>query len=513
MSHITLYEIIKNNVNKEIITSVLSSMASSYINTFSISNDIKKLLSNQNQTLFNSSSVNNIYFMIVHIIIVQILNKISSYYLYKSSTDFDLSIIKYIFLKSINYNKLRNIKRSEIINNIKQLLKIKKLIEYTSTTIISTIISLLNVIKPLLYQIHQVSLLIIFISLVIYLYKNRIKGINLISSDSLKIMNDIKLLLKNNNTANSKEILSYLDTLKDDLEKEYKMEYDKNISIKNLITQLTIIFSIFLLGPLYYMYKKNELTLGEFISNIYNILMFIKSMDILSIKFKSIIEDYNSIQKAIQFFNTCLKTELITISFLDLNTIQIKNLIFQNISINDIEITFSNNKSFIILIQGNHNSGKSILLKSLAGHLDYQGKILFNNINIKDTNYLNHIFFIEQEPIVNKNKSIFENIIGYFENTKELNNYIEFLINQLELNNILTDIYSKKNFISNIQKQSIYLIKSLIINKKIILVDGNNIDTNIIIKYISICNNLKKIVILSNLNKLNNNLFDKIIYL
>lgn len=152
-------------------------------------------------------------------------------------------------------------------------------------------------------------------------------------------------------------------------------------------------------------------------------------------------------------------------------------------------------------------SGKTSMLKMLAGIIDYQGEILIDNQNLKNCSYesiVANIAYIPQHPKL-FNKSVYYNINYGSSYTK---NQIIAKLNKLGLGSFINSLTNKLDTISGKegsklsggQRQFIFLIRSIIQNKKIFLLDepSSSLDSKNKEIFISLINNIKnKTIIIS----------------
>ncbi len=129
-----------------------------------------------------------------------------------------------------------------------------------------------------------------------------------------------------------------------------------------------------------------------------------------------------------------------------------------------------------VLFKGESGSGKSTLLKSILFFEDFTGEILFNKEDISSNNlceYRNKFSYIGQTPI-SYDKSVkdfillpfsFKNNINKKLNEDNLNKYLKSFMFS---NDILNQNY---NTLSGGEKQRISLIQTLLLDKKIIVLD------------------------------------------
>ena len=206
------------------------------------------------------------------------------------------------------------------------------------------------------------------------------------------------------------------------------------------------------------------------------------------------------------------------------------NIIFSNVSIYASDKVILKNINFIInkgdnvAIIGGNGSGKSILAKTILGFYKYDGNIYINNHNIKRMNkedIRKNVELILGETYMFSG-SILENI--KLDNEIE-NNILEKIVKNCDLKDDIdrfedgynTLVGEKGTKLSGGQKQRIALVRSLISNKPILILDDalNKLDNktrgNILTNLTSYYNNKTIIFISNNLEIIN--YVDTIIYI
>lgn len=205
---------------------------------------------------------------------------------------------------------------------------------------------------------------------------------------------------------------------------------------------------------------------------------------------------------------------------------------FGNINIKNLSVNYKNNVLFNNLnlqvkghgvtgLLGPIGSGKTTILKVLAGITDYKGTILIDGQNLADCSYesiMSNIAYISQHPKL-FNKSIYYNI-NYGSNftereiTNKLKNFelIPF-INSFP-KGLDTIVGKEGSGVSGGQRQFIALIRSLIQNKLILLLDepSSSLDTRTKSVFIQLIKNLKdKTIIISTHDEQIMSLFNNVI--
>ena len=133
------------------------------------------------------------------------------------------------------------------------------------------------------------------------------------------------------------------------------------------------------------------------------------------------------------------------------------------------DINFSVKSNQTMLVRGKNGSGKTSLLRVLAGYIkNYSGNILFNGNNIKnDKKFLSEFRFLGQKNTLKGNLSVQQNIAMWelIYQVKSDTNEISKILNIEQILNV--DI----NSLSDGQKKRISLARLIISNAKVWLLD------------------------------------------
>lgn len=160
------------------------------------------------------------------------------------------------------------------------------------------------------------------------------------------------------------------------------------------------------------------------------------------------------------------------------------NIIFQNITIyngdklilNDVNCEIKESQKTALI--GNIGTGKTTLIKALMGLLKYKGSIKINNVNI---NELGNEFISKNIAYIPQNPRLFNRTI--LENLKYGTNYskeqIIHLLKQYKMINFFEQFENGVEFnvgtngdkLSGGQRQLVFILRSIIQNKKIFVLD------------------------------------------
>lgn len=387
---------------------------------------------------------------------------------------------------------------SYIINDINQLwsiighgfIEITRVIAYT---IIGFIISMKYVNFSL-----SISVFIIFPIFLYLIIKQNSKAQQFmkekkdLEANLSKAINDgfcgfsvIKSYVKENETIESFNNIN-------NLIKEKNVEYNKTIAYIDVISTMFkgISFSIACIYGIY-LVVQNVITIGSFIA-FNSIIQKVLSDYIYTGNLVKKINELKIIDKRLQFlYNIKInnngklsmpKNPKITIKELNFKYNNDSENILENVN---IEIPYGN----FIGILGTTGSGKTTLANILAKFYEIEeGKILFNDINIKDIE--NHSFY-NNVSYAMQDDYIYDNIIKYnIDLDKEYcNSDMEKALSKSELLDTVNNFPKKYETyigeggikISGGQKQRLILSRNIITNPKILIIDdgltGLDVDT------------------------------------
>jgi len=170
-----------------------------------------------------------------------------------------------------------------------------------------------------------------------------------------------------------------------------------------------------------------------------------------------------------------------TIRNLQLNFEQ--NVIFKNLN-------FVISESPITVLTGNNGTGKTLLLKILAGIINpTSGSIIFNNENLKN----NDFSFIFQKPIF-LDRTVYDNLLYVLKVKNKMKRADEVINKNAQEYKITHLLYRSTRGLSGGEQQIISFIRALIVSPKVIFLDEafSNLDKLYIDKIEFIINQISK---------------------
>jgi ABC-type multidrug transport system fused ATPase/permease subunit len=317
------------------------------------------------------------------------------------------------------------------------------------------------------------------------------------------------------------------------INKQNEHIYEGKVNNENCTANLKVMFSfiyflimVIMNGMCLKLYYEGKIDKTIVITLFFMILALIQQYDTMIYEVQNITYHIGNYKQMEAYFNNfAINDQLLK------NNISITNghIVFKNIKMNynnkhifnnfNLEIN-ANNKICII---GKIGSGKSSLLKILSGLIPYDGDIYIDNQNIKEYEHsaiIKNIAYIPQVPKL-FNRTILENLnYGTNKNINDINNILTqynllTFFNKFE-KGLYTIVGKDGEKLSGGQRQLIYILRSLIQNKKILLLDEPTASldveyTNILINIIKKINNKTIIVVTHDENIIS--VFDKVIEL
>lgn len=475
----------KYKIQKIIIISVLLIVISILLNYYTLV-IVDYILPNYNLNILIKLTIMFLITAVFKSIINYIRGKLIIDINSKISINLNNAVIRKLF--NLPYQFFKNKSAPEVISRINDLKDFKdsltEIIINISTNILLVLTSMILLLKIniKLFIIYLIEIIIYVLILLIYKRTNNkyIDNILINESNYNKTLNEsiysyeinknLNLLpetLKKIEISNIKSIFNH---------KIYDSSLNKQLFIKELTTNLTYIFSIFISSIFIH---KNIISIGNFL--LFNSLIYYFTDPL-----KSILElepNINYIKNVYRRINDLLlvttKEELITNKFIN------GDIIINNLNYNNSFIPLFNNVSFKIkygskfLIYGDSGSGKSTIIKILLKYLDdYNGEILIDNKNIKDISssiISNSITYVSQNNyILNdtlKNNIIYDRRIKdeEYENAIHICN-LDTLRNNNKLRNNM--IIEEDGFnISGGERQKIILARSILKDSEFIILD------------------------------------------
>lgn len=430
-----------------------------------------------------------------------------------------------------------NLNINELILNLKSIMDIKNIYNLTVVFILPTLIigcSLLYYFFKSDFNsgLYMVSILILFTMFNIYLEK---KCINVSREHEQKIDNlydniqdlvvNYETIITNNTKEKELQILKKIENICSDKHRKSEIitsETTLGLSILSMVLMMTIDAIAINL------YYKKIITSEMLVTICMLCYTFTQYYNSSIFKFKSVMHHIGKYNELVDYFD---KFHIQKENDNKFGKIINGSIVFKNVyPIHDNTIA---KKSINIEIQsgkkvgitGEIGCGKTSILKILSGLKKYQGDVFIDGYNLSDFSsetITDNIIYIQQHPKL-FNRTILENL-SYENKTKYTDEEVIAHIDNLGLskfftkfpNGIHTNVGKEGSKLSGGQKQIVALIRAIIHQKKIILLDEptSSLDPETKQIFMDLVGKIEnKTIIIVTHDKSINNLFDTIIHL
>lgn len=420
----------------------------------------------------------------------------------------------------------------DVVSRINDLSCIKNFISEISFSSILDVLFVL-ITSILLFVINKTLFVILFFILALFIlsyffFRNQIKVLSMKNKENMSNVNTI--LIESIVGINTIKNLNIEDDIYNKYEKNYSDALNDNIIMNKKLLYINL-FQDFItsFGELIILFTGiNFVNIG--VMSFADLIAFNSLLLYLTSSLKNlirldstIIDALNSTKRINNLLRENNKSQKNT-SLIFKNKISVRNLSYSYNDVNNIlnNVNFEIKKGKFIFINGQSGIGKSTIFKLLTKQLNCSYKSIY--IDGIDINYISRKDIIDNICYVSQNEYIFTdsilNNIKMFKDVsdEELNKVLKITM----VDKILKDRNIDLNFIleengqniSGGEKQKILLARSLLRNRKILILDEtmNEIDTGCerkIIKKIKAEYNIT-LILISHRN-INSDLFDKII--
>lgn len=519
--------------NKEIGLSMVSLLSAYWIQDVIFPNTFSKFTSNV-PDFVKEINIKKIGLVVMPFVIAEVLFFINNMIVSNKIPAIELSIVKKItgnVIESLKTTK-HQINTNELIMNLKKVLETKTIYNL----IVSNILPFILICIGFIYNFSKantklgvIALMIITIFIIITLYIQS-KSINAAceNEDALnEFYDNIQDIMINADTvitSNTKQKeIDNIDVNSKNVKNKYSQSEKKAAQNTFILHILSLVITVGLDGLAIKLYMDKKITIEVLVSICLISITFMKYYNSTMSKFRNSINYIGKYYEIEQYFKEFkitppkdynLKVGTGDIIFSNINLKYGDKIIFNNFN----KKIKGNSKVGII---GNIGTGKSSLLKMLSGLIDYDGNIYIDNQNLKQSNYdsiQNNIIYISQHPKM-FNKTILYNLsygTSYDETyvndfLKSINFYDFFQKFEGGLQN---KVGKEGKNLSGGQKQIIAILRSLLQNKSIILLDEptSSLDPNTKSSVIKLLKNIKgKTLIIVTHDEMLYELFDDMI--
>jgi ABC-type multidrug transport system fused ATPase/permease subunit len=488
-----------------------------------------------------SVDMNKLLITLLPYVVAMILFYISNILYSESLPNVQLDSVSELVNKIMHSIKIskKEINMNDLLIHIKSFAESGQFYRVLVANVIPTIIVVIGVIYNMVMADIKYGLIIGIILIMLILVTTKLEYDNIIATrESEKSMNglfdEVYEILTNIDTiitANTEEVeKKSLENIKKDV---YMLSKTSRINTTNTTQYMQIgAFTITLMINYfsYLLYVDKYIDTTTLIANMMMSILFMDNYTKMLTSIASVMGNTGAYFDLMKYFGQYSLHD--TRELLSEKHKKDLQIIHGDIELRNINLTRKNNKVFenlnlmfrrntITGIIGPIGSGKSSLMKMIAGIIDYQGDIMIDEQNIRDCNNISvmkHIIYIPQHPIL-FNRTLYDNIMYGTTHTKESTISILKSLDLISFfdsfpQNLDTIAGKGGNNLSGGQKQMIALIRSLLQNKKIILLDEPSSSLDILNRkiFMNLVSRLKdKTIIINTHDKNLYPLFDQII--
>jgi ABC-type bacteriocin/lantibiotic exporter with double-glycine peptidase domain len=437
-------------------------------------------------------------------------------------------------LESIKTTK-KNVNINVLILNLKNIMEIKNIyglitIYILPTMVIGTALIYYFLRADLKMGLLIISLMALFILTSVKMENNCVKITNDYESEIVKFYDELQDLMNNNDTILSSNTvnteLKNIQNTQNKCVKKHIYSEIKSGEVSFGLSSISMFFMMIIDGIAIKLYNDNKIEPDMLISICMMSYTFINYYNSSIYKVKNVMHYISKYKELIKYFNDFTIKNDNNNNDIDIGKCDI---IFKNVKvIHDDKImpnvlNFKINGGSKVGIIGEIGKGKTSILKILAGLKKYIGDVIINNQNIKNCSYkslTDNIIYISQHPKL-FNRTIWENLAyGTTQNAVDIKLFIK--IHKLENffkkfpQGIYTNVGKEGNKLSGGQKQIIALIRCIIHQKSLILLDEptSSLDAETKKIFIKLIESITdKTIITVTHDKTIHHLFDKIIEL
>jgi ATP-binding cassette subfamily B protein len=485
-----LYESVTKN--KGIIMSIITLLTAYWIQDVIFFGSFSKFTTDVPKFMKNMSFT-SIMGLIFPYIIAEFLFYINNIIVSYAIPEIELSVVE-----GLTKETLKSVKTAKtIVNTNEYIMNLKKVIESKSVyyLFVSNIVPTFLIAIGMIYYFSQYSfqigaivlaIMVMFIYVTMKLCKSSVyasyeneNAVNMLYDNIQDIMANSDLVVTSN--AIDKEATNICNDKKTVYDTYLLSEIiSSEASFKLRLLSLSMVFLLDFIAM--YLYYSGNMKLELVISICTMSIIFLKYFNTTVSRFRNTvgyISKFYEIDDYFAKFKIFNEQELNNDLVLTIGNIEFKDI---NLNFEGKEIfssfNFKVNGGIKVGIIGDMGTGKTSILKMLAGLINYSGEILIDGQDIKKCNYnsvMKNIAYISQQPRI-FNKDIYYNLsYGTNKTEKDVDEYLN-QINFSEFFNLFpkgirTIVGKEGSKLSGGQKQLIAIVRALLQNKSIILLD------------------------------------------
>lgn len=490
---INLRSIIYNSFieNQKIFLSIISLCVAYWLQDIIFPNAFSKFTTNVPDFVKNLSA-SNIFKLIFPYLVAELLFYINNIIVSEAIPSIELNIVKSLTketLLSLKTSK-ENFNVNEYIMNLKKIIESKALYYLIVSYIFPTFLVGLGMLyyfirADMKYGLFSSIVMVIFMYITLNFQYETIK-VAYQNEDEINIFYD-----------NIQDVISNYDTVitSGAIDNELvKLEENKNI-VKYKYTEselvstgstfklhmASLITTLILNGMSFKMYFDKKIPKESLVTIAVTSILFMRYYNSTVVKFKNTSPYIGKFYEINDYFK---KIKIIDETKSDNFKMTNGDIKFENIKLKYKEKQIINNFNYLVNgntingIVGKVGTGKTSILKMIAGLLKYEGNIYIDGQNIEKYDYdtiMKNVAYIPQHPKMFNNTIKYNLTYGYNIDDKNLEIFLKSInffnfFNEFE-KGLLTQVGKEGNRLSGGQKQIVALIRAILKNKKILLLD------------------------------------------
>src|SRR3989338_1370632 len=437
-------------------------------------------------------TLTNVFEIIFPYVVAQFLFYLDDVIQAKRFPKMELSIVNNLInqvFESIKTTK-KSVNVNELIINLKNVLDIKNIYILITTYIVPALLiggALLFyfLMADIKYGLIAIVMLVFFILLTTYLENECIEIAKIHEESVNKLYDEIQDIMSNNDTilafnTQNKE-MNHMENVKENCSNKHIYSELKSGEVTFKLSTSSMIMMLALDALAIKMYIEKIITPDLLISLCLLSYTFIQYYNSAIFKLRGVMNYLGKYNELDKYFSEFLIKEG--------SNNQCTNIFKGNIVFKDVQVLHDNKPyktkfNFEIrshaktCITGPIGTGKTSILKMLSGIDDYIGQITIGEHNIKDCSHeslTNNIIYIQQHPKM-FNRSIYENL---FYGTNYHEGDVQNIVTKYKIDKFLskfpkglmTNVGKEGSHLSGGQKQIIALLRAIIQQKEIILLD------------------------------------------
>lgn len=392
-------------------------------------------------------------------------------------------------VNSAKFSK-KELNANELILNLKKIFDIREIYHLTISYIVPSLITTIALAYYFINADKNYGIIVTLILVVTLICLSKLsldcskftevneKNTNEFFDDEHDVLNNIEHVIVAGMEKKEEERTNNRQNL---LKKSFVLKNTNNANLRFVFSMTYLLIMVLLDAIAIYLYHQGKIDKVTLIAIIYMNVSLVGMYSCLIYELHNITKSIGSYNEVDKYFSQYEYENSNLIQEMKINSGKIE---FQHIKLkygnkqiyDDLNLTIEPNSK--VSIVGEIGSGKSTLLKLLIGLVNYEGTILIDGLDIAKYDHLAFVKNVAYIPQIPKlfNRTVLENL-NYGSNYSEkeitdiLNNFgvLEVFTNLKD--GLKTNVGKNGEKLSGGQRQLLYILRSFIQNKKIILFD------------------------------------------